>query len=302
LREGVGHFDVRVHALFAQDGDFGPGLQNSGGAALAGVEGQVDVQPRVGGLACCGVFGIGTGGVVALLVDAPAHAVPHLVQVSQAGAEHGLGVAPDLQLAFARVHGGRFGPGFADKVAVFAQAMFAQGLHDGVALGGAHLQQHAQLFAEQGFQGQFLAAGADLGGPVFGIARVHAAVADAVAFGHQHVHIQGHAHMPRKGHFGSCRQQAAVAAVVVGQQLALGAQGVNGIDQAHQILRVVQVGHAAAGLAQHLRQDAAAHAVLAFAQVHQHQRGVGGVAVQLGGQGAAHIVQRGKGRHDQADR
>jgi hypothetical protein len=41
------------------------------------------MQAGVGRRAGRGVFGIGAGGVVALLADLPAHAVPGLVQVVQ---------------------------------------------------------------------------------------------------------------------------------------------------------------------------------------------------------------------------
>ena len=186
-------------------------------------------------------------------------------------------------------------------MAVAAQAVRAQGLHDGVAPGGAHLQYHAQLFIEKGAQGEFFAAGADLLRPVFGVARVHAAVGNAVAFGHEHVHVQGHAHLAGKGHFAHSGQQPAVAAVVVGQYLAAGAQFVDGGGQAHQVLRVVQVGHVAAALRQRLRQDGAAHAALAPTQVDENKRRVGLVAVQLRGERAAHVIHAGKGADDQAD-
>ena len=71
--------------------------------------------------------------------------------------------------------------------------------------------------------------------------------------------------MACKRHFGHGGQQAAVAAVVVGQDLALGAQGVHGLDQADQGFRVFQIWHAVAKLVQHLTQNAAAHAVAALA-------------------------------------
>ena len=168
----------------------------------------------------------------------------------------------------------RAGAGFADHVAVFGQAVRAQGLHDRVAVFGAHLQDHAQLFVEQGFERELFAPCAHLARPVFAIAHVHAAVGHAVALEHQHVHIQGHAHAPGKRHFGHCGQQTAVAAVVVGQDLAVCAQGVDGVHQRHQVLRLVQIGHLVADLVQGLRQDAGGHAVLAVAQVDEHQRGV----------------------------
>ena len=57
------------------------------------------MQSRVVHLAHGRVFGIGTGGVVTQLADAPRHLVPSLVQVAQGGAEHSLGVTPHFYLA-----------------------------------------------------------------------------------------------------------------------------------------------------------------------------------------------------------
>ena len=244
------------------------------------------------------MFGIGTGGVVALLADLPADAVPDLVQVGQLGTEHGLRIAPDLDFTHTGLDGAAGRPGFADDVAVLAQPVRAQGLDSSIAVGRAHLQQHAEFFGEQGFERQLFTARAHLASPVFAVAHVHAAVADAVAFGHQQIHVQSHANVPGKSHFAGRRKQSTIAAVVVGQQVR--AQRVHGVDQVHQVLRVVQIGHGIAHLVQGLRQDAAAHAVLALAQVHQDQRGVFS-RIQLRGQRAAHIGQGGKGGDDQAD-
>ena len=130
------------------------------------------------------MFGVGIDGVVALLADLPAHGVPHLVQVRQRRAEHSLGIAPDLQFALACVDFRRDRACLAHKVAELGQAVLAQRLHHVITLGGAHLQQHTQLFVEQGLQGEFFSAGTDLARPIFGVARVHAAVAHAIAFGH----------------------------------------------------------------------------------------------------------------------
>jgi hypothetical protein len=135
------------------------------------------------------------------------------------------------------------GPGLADGMAVPAQAMVAQHLHDGVALGSAHLQHHAELLVEQRLQRELVAPGLHLRRPVLAVAHLGAAVADAVALGDQHVHVQRHAHMAGEGHLADRGEQAAVAAVMVGQQQAPAAQGVHGGHQAHQVLRVVQVGH-----------------------------------------------------------
>ena len=301
--EGVGHFHMRVHALLAQDGDLGPcQVQERRGRVLRRVERERHMRARVVLRAGGRVFGVGTGRVVALLANLPAHAVPDLMQVLQRGAEHRLGVTPDLNLALAHVQCRMGRTGLADEMAVARQAVGAQRLHHGVTLGGAHLQHHAQFLAEQRLQRQFLAPGADLLRPVLAVAVVGTAVADAVTFSNQQIHVQRHAHMAGKSHFAHGGEQAAVAAVVVGQDLAVGAQRVHGVDQAHQQLRVVQVGHAVTHLVQGLRQNAAAHAVAALAQVDQHQGAVGFLGVELRRQRAAHVGQRGKGADDQADR
>ena len=243
LGEGVGHFHMGVHALLAQHGHAGARaqVQEGCGGVLGRVERQVQVHARVGRLAGCGVLAVGAGRVVALLGNLPADGIPDLVQVAERGAEDGLGIAPDLQFALARIDLGGDGARLADDVAAGGQAMLAQGLQHGGAVGRADLQHGAQLFVEQCAQRHVVAAAADLGGPVLAFARVHAAVADAVAFGDQHVHVDGHAHMAGKGHLGHGGQQAAVALVVVGQDLALGAQVVDGIDQGDQVLGVIEV-------------------------------------------------------------
>ena len=177
LGEGVSHFHMRVHTLLAQDGDLGAAqIEERRGHILGGVEAQRHLQAWVFDQAGGRVLGIGTGRVVALLIDLPAHAVPDLVQIEQLGAENGLGIAPNLQLALACVDRGRQGPGLANEMAVFGQAVLAQRLHHRVALDGCHLNYHAQLFAEQGLQRELLAPRADLLAPVLGVTVLGAAV------------------------------------------------------------------------------------------------------------------------------
>ncbi len=184
--------------------------------------------------------------------------------------------------------------------------MLAQHLHHLVAQGGGHLQHHAQLFVEQGLEGELFAARAHLRGPVLGVAVLGAAVGDAVALGDEHVDVERHADVAGEGHLAGGGEQPPVATVVQCQDVALGAQGVDRAHQVHQVLGMVEVGHAvgdrAAALAERLRQHAAGHAMAAAAEVDQHQRGVGLVAVELRREGAAHVGQRGEGGDDQADR
>ena len=247
------------------------------------------------------VLAVRTIWVVAQFGDFPAHAVPHLVQVMQRRTEHGFGVAPDLQMTFASIDFRRFGMRFTDKVAEFAQTMRAQQLHDGVALRRADLNHRAQLFVEQRLERQFLAPCTHLPCPVFAVAGLHSAVGDTIALGHQHVYVDGHADVPRKRHLRHAGQQAAVALVVVGQNLAVRAQGVDGVDQIDQVLGIVQIRHAVTKLINRLRQNATRHAVLAFAEVDQDQRRVGFGRVQLRGERAAHVGQSRKSGDDQAD-
>ena len=89
---------------------------------------------------------------------------------------------------------------------------------------------------------------------------------------------------------------------MVSQDFTLGTQRIDRVDQVHQVLRVIQVRHRALALVQGLRQDRAAHATPALAQVNQDQRAVGFLGIELRRERATHIGQRGKGADDQRDR
>ena len=297
LGKGIGHFDVRIDTLLAQHRHTRPVLQKRrrhGARCGRQTGGQMHVQTRVGRRAKSGMFGVGAGGVVPALTDLPADAVPDLGQIGQWRAEYRFGVAPHFQL-------GAVAQGFANHMAMARQAVGAQNRHHGVAVLAVHLQHHAQLFGEQGAQRGFLAAGANLGRPVFAIAHVHAAVVNAVTLQDQHVYIEGHTLAPRESHLRHSSQQTAIAAVVVGQNFSVRAQGVDRLHQGDQIGRLVQVRHFMAHLVQGLRQDAGAHAVFAAAQVHQNQTPVFH-RLKLRRERAAHIGQAGKGRDNQRDR
>ena len=142
---------------------------------------------------------------------------------------------------------------------------------------------------------------ADLRGPVLRVAVLGAAVGNAVAFGHQQVDVEAHADVSGERHLAHRGPQAAVAAVVVREQLAVIAQPVDRRDERDFSRRgVVEVGHDVAELAQHLRQHRAAHAMRACAEVDEDQRRV--ARLQLRRQRAAHVVERRERRDDQADR
>src|SRR5450759_5500135 len=98
----------------------------------------MNMQTGVRGLTGGGVLGIGTGRVVALLADLPAGVVPNLMQILQGRLENGFGIAPDLNLADTDLDGRVGRTGFADEMAMLAQTMLAQGLHDFATLRRAH--------------------------------------------------------------------------------------------------------------------------------------------------------------------
>ena len=166
----------------------------------------------------------------------------------------------------------------------------AQHLHHFVAACSRHLDHGAELFVEQRAQRQLVAARADLRGPVLRVAVLGAAVGDAVAFGDEQVDVQAEAQVARERHLADRRPESAVAAVVVREQQAGRAQRVDRVDQRLQLLRVVEVGHAIAELAEHLRQHRAAEAVLPVAEIDQDQRGV--ARLQLRRQRRPHVGQR----------
>ena len=300
--ERIGHLDMRVHALLSQHGHARAGEhQRRTERTLRSRFGDMHMQTWVKRVACRCVLGVGAGGVVAQLANLPAGAVPDLMQVLQLGCEDQLGIAPNLHITNARLDCGFCGTGFADEMAVLAQTVVAQSLHDCAALHGAHLQEHTQLLVEQGFECQLFPSRTHLARPVFAITHLGSAVGNAVAFGDQQVHIERNTDVACKCHLTRRSEQATVAAIMVGQQLALATQLVDGFDQVHEVLRIVQIRHLIAELIQSLRQDTATHAVFAASQIDQHQRGVKLGRVELRCECAAHVGQCGERGDDQAD-
>ena len=134
------------------------------------------------------------------------------------------------------------GTHFANDMTVLGQIVLAQNLHDIRTVFRRNLNHNTQFFIEQSLECQFFTPCADLLSPIFGIAVFSAAVADAVTFCDQQVHIEGHAHLTRKTHFGHSTEQAAVGSIVVGQHLFLRPQLVNGFDKIDQTLGRFKVG------------------------------------------------------------
>ena len=112
--------------------------------------------------------------------------------------------------------------------------------------------------------------------------------------------VDRHAAPAGHGHLGEGDDHAAVRAVVAGQQLAVGDEGLEGREGPPQALGVVQVGAGLARLVEDLGQRAAAEPVASATEVDQQQgRGAG---LQVGRDRQARVRDRREGRDDQTQR
>ena len=73
--------------------------------------------------------------------------------------------------------------------------------------------------------------------------------------------------MPREGHFDCGGEQAAVGAVVVGEELLLAAELLDGVPEILEVGGAVHVGRGRAHLRDHLGEDGAAEAVFPAAEI-----------------------------------
>jgi hypothetical protein len=197
LGEGVGHLHMRVDALLAQDGHLRAGRFRKGAAtSLAWVEAQVHMQAGVAGSARRRVFGIGAGGLSRCW---------QIFQLtlsqtwcrSAAALNTSLGVAPDLQLTTPAV--GRLGVGSCRPHGCADRPCSRSTCITGVALArvrtcsttpSSSLNSALSVSSSRRaltWPAQFLAS-----------PYRHAAVADAVAFGDQHVDVQATPTWPAK--------------------------------------------------------------------------------------------------------
>lgn len=95
-----GHFKVRDHTLLPQDGHAGPPTDDRRRLGCR-LEGEVQMQTGIVIGTDSGVLGVSAGGIVAQAGDAPADAVPLLLQLGQGGDELPHAVVPDLDGAVA---------------------------------------------------------------------------------------------------------------------------------------------------------------------------------------------------------
>ena len=118
----------------------------------------------------------------------------------------------------------------------------------------------------------------------------------------QRIEIQRNAAVGGKGHFGERGKEAAVTAVVVGENPPLRRQLLHGDKEGNQPLRFVDIRCFATGSVEHLRQRRPSQAIFTRPQVDQQQDGFTGVKLQLRRQCALRVLHRRKGGDDQRQR
>ena len=229
------------------------------------------MQARVVGAAGGGVLGVGTGRVVAQAGDAPADLVPGLVQVAQRRAEHRLGVAPDLRPTPRSF-------GLADDVAVLpgraragpASPRRARAVGTWITAPSSSLNsacsvsslRRAPTCAAQFFESPYSARLSLMPSPSV-TSRSTLRLTPEVA---------GERHLADRG------PQAAVAAVVVGEQLPCARSALIAATSDLSSAGSSRSGTASPNWSEHLRQHRAAHAVRPRPRSIEDQRRVAGAA------------------------
>ena len=268
--EGGGHFHVTVNTLLAQDRHLGPGtgIDERAGHVLAHVESEAHVQARVVGIGDRFELLAGAVRVIAQRLDPVAGFRPQPLQPpARTFAQHRAAQAQAHHVLV--VHG-------ADTVHTAAQAGVLVALAHRLNVGGAHLDHRAGLLGEQRRHGFRAVAGDVVQHDV-----------QAGAAGERHLRQGG--------------EQAAVGAVVVGEQALFRQQPLGYFKEGDQVVGVVQIRRHITDLAEHLGQRRAGQAVLAPAQVDQQQFAVQtGFELRRGGQ--ADVGDVGEAGDDQRQR
>ena len=105
--------------------------------------------------------------------------------------------------------------------------------------------------------------------------------------------------MTGEGHLHQGDEQAAVGSVVVGDEFAIAHQRLDGVEEALELDRVVQIRRLVTQLAIDLGQGRGAEALLAVAKVDEDKVGLTEIGTQLRGDGIAHVLDPGKGGDEQ---
>jgi hypothetical protein len=157
----------------------------------------------------------------------------------------------------------------ANAVTHASQAVLDQQRLERFAVGFGHLQHAHQFLVEQRAQRRF--------GPA--------------------VQMNFQAAVTGKGHLQQGDDDAAVGAIVIGQQQAAGVRFLHQIEHRLQPLRIVQIRRHAAAAVEHLGQRRTAETIATRAEIDQPQIGVAAIELaSCGVKRAAHVADAGKSR------
>ena len=175
-----------------------------------------------------------------------------------------------------------------------AEAGVAQRLHHGAAIGKTNLQHGTEFLVEQRRDHLVAQAAGDLRKALATVDIVHQWV---VA---ESIEIERNADMRGETHFANGGEQAAVGAVVIGEDLAVATECLYGCKKGLQ-QRGIDVRHGIAADTVHLGQGRAAETVASLAEINQQQLGFAylGIRPQLRSQRAANVIDTRKRRDDQ---
>ncbi len=266
--EGGRHLHVGVDPLLAQHRQTGrnPASDIGRGHVVGRVIGEPGLQTRIGGVLAGGMLLIGALRVVPQALHLPAGLAPDGAKGGAAGAINlAAGTLEQDEVVFAH-RAQHMGAGCQTVTGQQGQhrfLVFATNLDDGT-----------QLLVEQGRQQ----------------VATHA------------IELDVEAAVTGKRHLGQGDEEAAVGAVVVGNQLAIRHQRLDGVEEALELDRVVQIRSALPKLAIDLGQGRGAEALLAVAKVDEDKVGLTEIGAQLRGHGIAHVLDPGKGGDEQGER
>ena len=265
--ESSRHFNMRVHALLTQYGNFRTCASSNIRCChiFVDIERQFHIQARIGVVGFRLMFLIGTFRVVTQALHLPGSFCPPDTQRSAAFAEYSLPVGGNHKT----VTGNRL----ANIMDAISKAMLCQYRFNCFTVSGSNLNHRTQFFVKQRRQAIVTQSG----------------------------DIRVNATMTSKGHFRQRYQQAAIRAVVIRQQLTLCNQRLNRVIEAFQLRDVAYICRFVAKLTINLRQRRCAQRVIAFAQINQQQCVIFGRKLRR--DGVTYIFHAGKcGNHQRQRR
>ena len=253
------YFEVSVHALLPQNRDAWPGAGDYH-RWRGRIEGQVRFESGISHGIDRGKLGVGARRVVAQALDAIAGLGPDSQQVDTIRVQHWFAIDAHPKMAVTGdatdVVQPRTQPGRRER-----------GTHRHE-IARAHLQHRAEFFGEQRTD-------------------------DAIR-SRERREIDVHTHAGREHHLGQHDHEAAIRSIVIGEQTAIGVQGLDHAEEGPQRGRIVDVGHFRPERLVDLRETGAAETIATATEIGQQQARLAGVEPQFRRQRRARVDHRGE--------